>query len=80
TFQGKGFSGAVVRLPTGQCPSALWPMLKQYNGDLPVQFEYRSQEGLVARVKAGSEIRLRFDADLAEKLAKETGCALSWTY
>ncbi len=80
TFQGKGFSGAVVRLPPGQCPPNIWPLLKQYKGDLPVQFEYRSHEGLVARVKAGSEIRLRFDADLAEKLAKEAGCALSWTY
>ena len=55
-------------------------MLKQYQGDLPVQFEYRSVEGLSARVKAGNEIRLRFDADLAEKVAKETGCGLSWTY
>ena len=79
-FQGKGFSGAVVRLPPGQCPPNIWPLLMQYKGDLPVQFEYRSMEGFCARVKAGSEIRLRFDADLAEKLAKETGCGLSWTY
>lgn len=79
-FQGKGFSGALVRLPKGQCPPNLFLLLKQYQGDLPVQFEYRSVEGLSARVKAGNEIRLRFDADLAEKLAKETGCGLSWTY
>ena len=52
----------------------------QYKGDLPVQFEYHSMEGFCARVKAGSGIRLRFDADLAEKLVKETGCGLSWTY
>ena len=80
SFQGKGFSGAVVRLPPSQCPPNLWPLLNQYKGDLPVQFEYRSTGGLVARVKAGSDIRLRFDADLAEKMAKETGCGLSWTY
>ena len=79
-FQGKGFNGAVVRLPQGQCPPNLWPLLKQYKGDLPVQFEYHSLEGLRARVKAGNDLRLRFDANLAEKLAKETGCGLSWLY
>jgi DNA polymerase-3 subunit alpha len=49
-------------------------------GDLPVTFEYRSKEGLVARVKAGRDWRLKHDPDLAEKLAKETGCSLTWTY
>jgi DNA polymerase-3 subunit alpha len=55
-------------------------MLSDHRGDLPVTFEYRSKEGLMARVKAGANLRLKHDPDLAEKLAKETGCTLSWTY
>jgi hypothetical protein len=35
---------------------------------------------VVARVKASPELNVRFDPDLSEKVAKETGCALSWTY
>ena len=34
----------------------------------------------VARVRANSDLRLKHDPDLAERLARETGCALSWTY
>jgi DNA polymerase-3 subunit alpha len=45
-----------------------------------VTFEYRSKEGLVARVRAGRDLRLKHDPDLAEKLAKEAGCTLTWTY
>ena len=47
---------------------------------LPVTFEYRSKEGLVARVRAGHGLRLKYDEGLKEKMAKETGCALTWTY
>jgi DNA polymerase-3 subunit alpha len=79
-FQGLGFTGALVRLPMGECPPRMASLLKDHKGELPVTFEYRSKEGLVARVKAGSELRLRHNPDLAEKLAKETGCSLSWTY
>jgi len=31
-------------------------------------------------VKAGPELSLRFDPDLSDRVAKEAGCALSWTY
>ena len=34
----------------------------------------------VAKVKAGPELALRYDPDLGEKLARETDCALTWTY
>lgn len=77
--QGKGFSGALIKLPIGELPPGLLPLLKQFPGELPVTFEYRSKEGLNARVKAGA-LKLRFDADLAEKVAKETGCGLGWVY
>jgi len=80
TFQGQGFSGALVRLPVGECPPRLETLLKEHPGDLPVTFEYRSKEGLVARVRAGRDLRLKHDPDLAEKLAKDTGCTLTWTY
>ncbi|GLH68183.1 DNA polymerase III subunit alpha [Geothrix edaphica] len=80
SFQGQGFSGALVRLPVGECPPRLETLLKEHPGDLPVTFEYRSKEGLVARVRAGRDLRLRHDPDLAEKLAKDTGCTLTWTY
>ena len=69
-----------VRLPMGECPPRLATILADHRGELPVTFEYRSKEGLVARVKAGHELRLKHDPDLAEKLARETGCSLSWTY
>ena len=80
SFQGQGFTGALVRLPVGECPPRLESILKDHRGDLPVTFEYRSKEGLLARVRAGRDVRLKHDPDLAEKLAKEAGCTLSWTY
>jgi DNA polymerase-3 subunit alpha len=80
SFQGMGFTGALVRLPIGECPPRMAAILADYKGELSVTFEYRSKEGLLARVKAGQDLRLKHDPDLAEKLAKETGCALSWTY
>ena len=80
SFQGQGFSGALVRLPVGECPPRLATLLAHHKGDLPVTFEYRSKEGLVARVRAGRDLRLKHDPELAEKLAKEAGCTLSWTY
>jgi len=79
-FQGRGFTGALVRLPVGEMPPQLLPLLKAYAGPLPVTFEYRSKEGITARVKPGPEWRLRFDPDLADKLAKDAGCGLSWNY
>jgi DNA polymerase-3 subunit alpha len=80
SFQGQGFNGALVRLPQGECPPRMALILAEHRGNLPVTFEYRSREGLTARVKAGSDLRLKHDPNLAEKLARETGCTLSWTY
>lgn len=80
SFQGQGFTGALVRLPVGECPPRLEAILKDHRGDLPVTFEYRSKEGMVARVRAGRDLRLKHDPDLAERLAKDTGCTLTWTY
>ena len=79
-FQGTGFTGAVVRLPPGECPPRMATLLAEHRGEIPVTFEYRSKEGLVARVRAGADLRLKHDPDLAERLARETGCSLSWTY
>jgi DNA polymerase-3 subunit alpha len=79
-FQGKGFSGALVKLPTGEFPHRLIPLLRLYHGNLPLHLEYRGPKGLTARVRASSEFNVRFDPDLSEKVAKEAGCALSWTY
>ena len=79
-FQGQGFTGVLVRLPPGECPPRLAAILADHRGDLPVTFEYRSKEGLTARVKAGSDLRLKHDPNLAEQLARETGCTLNWTY
>jgi DNA polymerase-3 subunit alpha len=79
-FQGRGFTGALVRLPAGECPPRMATLLAEHRGDLPLIFEYHSKEGLVARVRAARELGLKHDPDLAEKLAKETGCALTWTY
>jgi DNA polymerase III subunit alpha len=79
-FQGLGFTGALIRLPPGECPPRLGPLLGEHPGELPVTFEYRSKEGLVARVRAGQNLRLKYDEGLKEKVAKETGCALTWTY
>jgi DNA polymerase-3 subunit alpha len=69
-----------VRLPVGECPPRLAALLAEHKGELPVTFEYRSKDGLVARVRAGRDLRLKHDPGLAERLAKETGCSLSWTY
>ena len=79
-FQGRGFTGAVVKLPPGEYPERLLPLLRLHHGTLPLFFEYRSKDGVVAKVKAGAELGLRYDPDLGEKLAKETGCGLTWTY
>ena len=40
----------------------------------------RPIRGTVARVRAGTELNVRFDPDLSDKVAKEAGCALNWTY
>ena len=79
-FQGKGFSGALVRLPRGEFPPRLVPLLRLYRGNLPLQLEYQHSTGLQARVRAGADLSVRFDPDLADKVALEAGCALSWTY
>ena len=34
----------------------------------------------VARAKASSEWNVKFDPDLADRLLKECGCAMTWTY
>jgi len=79
-YQGLGFTGALVRLPPGECPPRLATIFGDHRGELPVTFEYRSKEGLVARVRAGRDLRLKYDEALKEKVAKETGCSLTWTY
>ncbi|WP_005034036.1 DNA polymerase III subunit alpha [Holophaga foetida] len=79
-FQGRGFTGAVVKLPVGDYPARLLPILRLHEGRLPVTFEYRSKTGILARVRAGREIGIRFDPDLAEKVAKDANCGLTWTY
>ncbi|NTV73699.1 MAG: hypothetical protein HGA66_05780, partial [Holophaga sp.] len=79
-FQGKGFSGALIRLPRGEYPSRLVPLLRLYHGNLPLHLEYRGPQGILARVRASGDLNVRFDPDLSEKVAKEAGCALSWTY
>jgi DNA polymerase-3 subunit alpha len=79
-FQGRGFTGAVVKLPVGEYPPNLLPILRLHCGNLPLTLEYHSHDCVVAKVKPGNEFKLRFDPDLAEKLAKETGCGLSWIY
>jgi DNA polymerase-3 subunit alpha len=80
TYQGQGFSGAVIKLPTGECPPDLFKLLAQHKGPLPVYFDFRSKEGLVARVKAGPEWGLKHDPALADKMAQAVGCGLSWMY
>ncbi|MBI4911269.1 MAG: DNA polymerase III subunit alpha [Acidobacteria bacterium] len=79
-FQGQGFNGALVKLPVGACPPNLLRLLKEFPGSIPLFFEFRSGTGLRARIKAGPEMKLRHDPDLAEKIARETGCTLSWMY
>jgi DNA polymerase-3 subunit alpha len=79
-FQGKGFSGALVRLPKGEFPPRLVPLLRLYHGNLPLQLEYHGPRNTVARIRAGSGLSLRFDPDLADKVAKEAGCSLSWNF
>ncbi|HJU83457.1 MAG TPA: hypothetical protein VJ600_04550, partial [Holophagaceae bacterium] len=80
TFQGQGFTGAVITLPPGECPPQLFRLLAEHKGSLPLFFDYRSKDGLTARVKAGPDLKLKHDPDLAEKLAKVCGCGLSWMY
>ena len=58
----------------------LLPLLRQFQGHLPLQLEFQGQDGTVARVKAGPELGVRFDPDLAEKVFKEAACGRSWTY
>jgi len=63
----------------GQYPDRLLPLLRLYHGPLPVQMEFQGQDGLVARIKAGPngpEVR----PDLSDRMVKEAGCGLSWTY
>jgi DNA polymerase-3 subunit alpha len=79
-FQGRGFTGALVKLPTGEYPGRLLPLLRLHHGNLPLFLEYRSKDGVIAKVKAGAEWGLRYDPDLGDKLAKEAGCGLTWTY
>ena len=80
SLQGQGFSGALIRLPVGDCPPRLFALLGEFPGNVPIYFDFRTRDGYTARVKAGPDLRLRHDPDLADRLAKETGCALSWMY
>jgi hypothetical protein len=56
------------------------PLLRLYHGNLPLHLEYRGPKGILARVRAGTDLNVRFDPDLSDKVLKEAGCALSWTY
>ncbi len=70
----------MVKLPKGRYPDRLLPLLRLHKGPLPLHIEFQGQDGTVARVKAGADLGVRFDPDLAERVAKEAGCALSWIY
>jgi DNA polymerase-3 subunit alpha len=79
-YQGKGFNGAVVQLPKGEYPDRLLPLLRLYKGSLPLLLEYQGRDGYLARVKASADLSIRFDPDLSERVAREAGCGLRWTY
>jgi hypothetical protein len=70
----------VVRLPKGRYLDRLLSLQRLYPGSLPLQLEFQSEEGLVARVRSGPGMGIRFDPDLAERVAGEAGCGLRWTY
>jgi DNA polymerase III subunit alpha len=79
-YQGKGFSGALVRIHGDYSPRLL-PLLRSHPGNLPLHLEYRGPKGVVARIRASADLNIGFDPDLSDKVAKEAaGCALSWTY
>jgi DNA polymerase-3 subunit alpha len=79
-YQGKGFNGAVVQLPKGEYPDRLLPLLRLYKGSLPLLLEYQGRDGYLARVRASADLSIRFDPDLSERVAREAGCGLRWTY
>jgi DNA polymerase-3 subunit alpha len=79
-FQGKGFNGAVIRLPKGEYPDRILPILRMYHGHLPLQLEYHGLDGTIARVKAGPELAIRFDPDLSDRVFKEANCGLTWSF
>lgn len=79
-FQGKNLKGVMVKLPKGEYPNKLLPILQQHHGSIPVRFEFQSNDGTIALVKAGPELNVRFDPDLFSVVAKEAGCKLSWMY
>lgn len=79
-FQGKGLIGAKIKLPVGQYPDNLLNVLRNYKGSLDTQFEFESENGVVATVKASNDLSIRFDPNLSEIVIKETGCKLSWLY
>ena len=79
-FQGKSLLGATIKLPKGEYPDNLLPILHMYKGLLPVQFEFQTKDNIVAIVKAGPELKIGFDPNLFEKITKETKCKLHWMY
>ncbi|MDR1840502.1 MAG: DNA polymerase III subunit alpha [Holophagales bacterium] len=79
-FQGRGFTGALIELPSGQYPPNLLPILRQNSGHLPLTLEYKTAGGEVAKIRAGSKFCVGFNPELAERLKAETGCMLRWIY
>jgi hypothetical protein len=56
------------------------PILRQNSGHLPLTLEYKTADGEVAKIRAGSKFGLGFNPELAERLKAETGCMLRWMY
>lgn len=79
-FQGKGFTEALIALPPGEDPQDLIHYLKNIKGTIPVTFEYVSKDGIKGIVKAGDEIQLAYDPDLAQTLLKDFGSMLRWKF
>jgi DNA polymerase-3 subunit alpha len=77
-FQGRGLTGALIKLPQGQYPPSLLNILKRHSGKLPLTLEYKSSSGHIVKIRAGSGHGLAFSPCLAEKLSAEAGCTLRW--
>jgi DNA polymerase-3 subunit alpha len=80
SFQGRGFTGAIIELPQGQYPEKLLAILGQNAGGLPLAMEYRTTGGEIVKIRAAAKYRLNYSPDLAERLRAEAGCSLRWLH
>jgi DNA polymerase-3 subunit alpha len=78
-YKGPSHTGALVRLPVGAFPDTVVPTLAKRRGRLPVTFEFKRSDGLVARVKGGVDVAVRYDPELGPMLEGTAGCGLNWT-